>query len=344
MIQLFNIDLHISVIADVKNIFNKLYPNIQISDWSLSGHNWVFNKKPTSVEILTQNSWPNLNLDIIKQFQHKYDDILSSFDGFIVCHPNAFVFLFEKYNKPIIMVNSCRYDMPFCWNNNLFMISEFHELLKRLTQKNLLTVISNNNADYDYFKAGNPNIEPYIIPSLCLYTGVIWNKFDINNKFLLYSGNIPDHNLIVKRKSIGRFGWNDLMKFNGIIHIPYEASTMSIFEHISSGIPLFFPSKQFLKELIINNGSHFQSNYWKHHNLCPPDYLKHTQNIDFWLDNADYYNIEGYYYFDSFPDLFQKLNNFNDDLYDIRIKWIKDRYDLTLKQWNSIITSTFNIK
>ncbi|MCJ7767674.1 hypothetical protein MUP79_04735, partial [Candidatus Bathyarchaeota archaeon] len=36
----------------------------------------------------------------------------------------------------------------------------------------------------------------------------------------------------------------------GIIHMPYECSTMSIFEQYSANVPLFFPSKSFLKELV----------------------------------------------------------------------------------------------
>ena len=38
----FNIDLHISVIADLKNIFESL--GHEVESKSLSGHTWVFEK------------------------------------------------------------------------------------------------------------------------------------------------------------------------------------------------------------------------------------------------------------------------------------------------------------
>ena len=38
--KFFNIDLHISVIADIKKIFTDL--GHEVDDWSLSGHAWAF--------------------------------------------------------------------------------------------------------------------------------------------------------------------------------------------------------------------------------------------------------------------------------------------------------------
>ena len=112
----FNLDLHISVIADIKNVIHSINPSIEIVNWSLSGHTWVFNKRIDAIKYINEHTWKYLNLHMIKEFQNHYDSFLSQFDGFIVAHPNSFVLLYEKYNKPIIMVNSCRYDMPFCFN------------------------------------------------------------------------------------------------------------------------------------------------------------------------------------------------------------------------------------
>jgi hypothetical protein len=116
------------------------------------------------------------------------------------------------------------------------------------------------------------------------------------------------------------------MEFNGIIHFPYEASTMSIFEHISSEIHLFFPTKRFLSYLWKNNIVHQQVNYWKHFpNYNIPKYLEPAQDLDFWIERADYYDLEGYYYFDSFEELINMLQNFKDDLYEVRKAFIEKR-------------------
>lgn len=330
MSKFLNIDLHVSVIADVIDIFKRVNKDIHVEDWSLSGHGWVFNKSAKKLDVLSQSTWRNLNSELIKKFTERYDSVLKTFDGFIVCHPVSFVLLFEKYDKPIYIINSCRYDMPFSWNGNHGMIKELHMCLSRLQDKKLLTFISNNKADNFYFNMGashyNLPIETTIVPSLCLYTQMQWNQEKHNNRFLLYTGNIPNiSGNIVHRHQIGRYTWNSLMQFNGIIHLPYEASTMSIFEHISSNIPLFFPSKTFLIQLWSNTTTGKQMNYWSHHGTPMPEYLQSTKFDKFWVENADYYDIEGYYYFDSFDHLNKMLSNFKDVLYDVRKEFTDKR-------------------
>jgi hypothetical protein len=48
----------------------------------------------------------------------RYWAILSKYDGFIVTHTPVFARLFERFEKPVILVNSCRYDQPFMYNGN----------------------------------------------------------------------------------------------------------------------------------------------------------------------------------------------------------------------------------
>jgi len=335
--KLFNIDLHISVIADIKDICKRVCPEIEIIDWSLSGHTWVFKKSRTNVNVLSQESWKSLNLELIEKFQEEYDTFLQSMDGFIVCHPNSFALLFEKYNKPIIVINSCRYDMPYCWNKDIGMISELNNCFSRLQDKNLLTFISNNEADNKYFRMANPDIKTYIIPSLCQYTDMCWNSSKKYDKFLVYTGKIPSHELLVTRGELGQaYSWQSLMNFRGIIHIPYEASTMSIFEQVSSGIPLFFPTKSFLKELW-QTSQIKQMNYWNN----PPSYLLETKTDKFWIENADYYKIEGIYYFNSFEELFKILETFTDPLQSIRMKYIQKRNEEVYTLFKHILSRVF---
>ena len=50
---------------------------------------------------------------------HSYPAIaFADYDGFVVTHSPVLCRLFERFNKPIILVNSCRYDQPYCWNHN----------------------------------------------------------------------------------------------------------------------------------------------------------------------------------------------------------------------------------
>lgn len=337
MVKLLNIDLHISVIAEVKDIFERINTDTVIEDWTLSGHAWVMNRTPENIDIINSSSWKNMDTDLIEKFINKYDEIFKTFDGFICCYPISFAMIFERYNKPIYIINCVRYDMPFCWNNNNIMIEKLHTCLINLQNKNLLKIISNNKADDSYIKFGIPELYTTIIPSLCLYTNMRWNPNNTNNKFLLYTGSLPfENNNIVCRSSIGHFTWDSLMLFKGIIHLPYDSCSMSIFEHISSEIPLFFPTKKFLKYLWDNNLITNQMNYWKHNsNTIIPDYLKETINNNFWIENADYYDITGYYYFDSFEELNYMVSNFKDVHYDIRKEFIKERKEMALQKYES---------
>ena len=82
--RLFNLDAHISVIADVENIFTHLYPEIEITKWSVSGHTWVFDEQKDPVEVVNHQTWKQFDLEMIQQFQQRYDNFLRLFDGFIL--------------------------------------------------------------------------------------------------------------------------------------------------------------------------------------------------------------------------------------------------------------------
>jgi hypothetical protein len=327
----FNLDLHISVISDVIDILKRLDQSIEITSWNMSGHSWVLKRMPTPVEIITPPNWEDLTKERISEFQAKYHHILSTFDFFVATHPNAFAMIYEKYGKPIILVNSCRYDMPYCWTQNLDMLYEWNACLLRLQQKNLLTIFSNNKADAAYMKLALPDLNPMVVPSLCLYTGMTWAPKS-QEKFLVYSGSLPDHPLVVHRQQLGNFDWSQLMNYRGIVHFPYEISTMSVFEQVSSGIPLFFPSKNYLETMSL------QSMYWHHKASYHP---KHFDSINksFWVENADFYDFKFVYYFDSIHDLIKQLESFNETphVLEKRLEWLAERKESVLGEWKKFI-------
>ena len=62
--------------------------------------------------------------------------------------------------------------------------------------------------------------------------------------FVLYTRSKEiSHPKIIKKESLRNRSWEHLYSYRGIIHIPYNISTMSIFEQKAAGIPLFFPNK-----------------------------------------------------------------------------------------------------
>lgn len=90
---------------------------------------------------------------------------------------------------------------------------------------------------------------------------------------------------------------------------------MSLFEHYSSGVPLFLPSKRFYKELIQSNkavmSSYNTTKYWRRGQQPPA--LNATTELDWWLDRCDFYdpaNMPLIYYFDSWDALRQMAETF----------------------------------
>lgn len=317
--RFFCMDAHISVIED----FKTANPDIEVVDWCLSTHAWVMNRRQDNPNHINPTTWMNLNEEMILRFQNEYDQFLRSFDGFITGHVMAFVMIYEKYNKPILAINSCRYDLPFCITKNMGMREKFHQCLQRI--KNRLVIVSNNKGDQSYTLAGT-GIQPLYNPSLCLY---IHTKYTPTKPtFLCYSGKLPPHPLV---EYVSKpYTWSDITAYRGIIHFPYEISTMSMFEHFTAGCPLFFPSNAYLRA---NHNLQTIKEYW---GTTVPRELWTFTDLNLWIDRSDIYTLftqsPNTYYFDSIPHLFELLEGFTYKTYD------RDVYiQQTRETWNAIL-------
>lgn len=330
--RFFNLDLHQSVIEDVRYIFQRIYPEVSITNWSISDHNWVFGKKEREVQHINQETWTEINEPMIRLFQETYDTELRLYDGFIVTHTPVFAMLYEKYGKPIIIVNSCRYDQPFCWTKDIYMLGRFHECLRRLRDTNLLYIVSNNLADKHYLlrRAG---IESIHIPSLCLYVNASYEPK--KGQFVIYSGNrshiFPSHPLLVQKPGPG-YTWKQLYEFRGLVHTPYDMSTMSIFEQYWAGVPLFFPTRHLYKQLVSEDKMEFRSLYdsWGTYYL--------ESDMDACLDHADWLTLPGLYYYNSFDELIQTLETFEDVHQKKRQAYIDEAKVRIIGQWKTLLT------
>jgi hypothetical protein len=344
-ITLFNIDLHISVIEDFIFINKLINSNINIENNSISNHAHIMGKQ-LSDKYLTNNNWIGIlnNKKELQSFYEKNKMDLEKYDGFVITHTPSFILLYEKFNKPIIIINSCRYENPFM--NNLEKWKELNKVIQNMFNKKLLTIVSNNKADQKYFLMGN-GINSIHIPSLCLYTKAKYkNKI---NKFVLFDrfNIIPDNKLFIKKENLKQnYSWEELYSYKGIIHIPYEISTMSIFEQYSANVPLFFPSKNFIKKLVKEKKIKLQSKY---SNIYLPELEQPlgTNNYDFWINNADFYdknNMKHIQYFDSVQHLLNllvstntnKISKFMASHNKIREKNVKN-------EWNNIINNSIKL-
>ena len=342
--RLFNLDAHISVIADVENIFTHLYPEVEITKWSVSGHTWVFDEQKDPVEIVNHKTWKQLDLKMIQQFQQRYDNFLRLFDGFICGFPPVFSLLFEKYNKPIFMINATRYEMPFCWQKNDEMQDYFESRLHAMHQRGQLIAVSNNKADYEYLKRAT-DIESTVIPSMCRYTKASYTGS--KEDFVLFSkARLNPVEGLINYRDLGKYSWQELYSYKGIVHLPYEISTMSIFEHYSASVPLIMPTKRLLKDFwqrkrIPYNGPYAHDNYIASGRSDMDDVLGNDW-YDFWLDRADFYdqdNMPYINYYDHVSEISTLMNDLDTEMIHQQMQaHNRRRFSSALQQWQQLLS------
>jgi len=298
----FNIDCHIAVIADIKNILEGL--GHKVDHWSISGHRHLFNYPACPSPVITDANWAKINEAMCDNFYKTHKNELDKYDAFIVAYPTVFLKLYEKFNKPIIVVVPIRYDFPL--HNDLQRLLWLEDSLKN--NKNLI-LIANNEFDVHYcrhFFGGNLQL----IPSLCNYTNSYYNKkYD---ESVVFSKNFIEDENLKHQSKLGDYTYEDLYSYKSIVHFPYHNSTMSLFEQSTAGVPIVMPSLKFLLQLIQDqwpaNGVPLLSEL----TFGGVDPRRNRANFlnEQWLKTCDFYN--GTYkvnYFDSFSELKQLLKS-----------------------------------
>lgn len=298
--KFFNLDCHVSVIADIKDIFENL--GHTVDRWSLSGHRWLFNLPPCNSPVINENNWKNIDQKMVEDFYNVHKNELDNYDAFICAYPPCFLKLFEKFNKPIIVIAATRYDYPF--TNDPKRLEWLEESLNN--NKNLI-LIANNQFDKKYCELFLKKQWEWI-PSLCDYIkikhnpqktqSVVFSKFPIR-----IDGGW------VHQNSLGKYSWEDLYSYKDIIHFPYNVSTMSIFEQYQAKIPLSFPSLDLSLNLIGQGVPLFSEIVFPNQNSNRQ--AKFFINKE-WLSYSDFYNgtvISNL--FESFEDQKIKLGSSN---------------------------------
>lgn len=350
--KFFNVDCHVSVIADLKNIFENL--GHEVDSWSLSGHTWVFNQMPSNVEVIGNNQWKHLDQEMCDKFYETYKDQLSDYDGFIVTYPTPFALLYEKFNKPIIVQIPIRYEYPF--TSSSLKWKWLNDYLTDGCKSGKIILVSNNKYDQYYAKCWL-DVEIKYIPSLCEYTNSLYdckNSHWILNSRLEF--DIDGLNVLPKRTALGSgYSWKKFYQYSGLVDFPYCNSTMSIFEQYTAGFPMLFPSKDLLKELYFEYfdlGANSVLYEMSFNRICglvnssslPPIHTKDDPNdyksektIDKFLDLCDYYDKEwmpSLKHFDDFDEMVELVKlpgTFDDDNRDYRKQYVYEQWNETIR-------------
>jgi hypothetical protein len=123
--------------------------------------------------------------------------------------------------------------------------------------------------------------------------------------------------------------------------LPYDISSMSLFEQYFAGVPVFFPTKEFYKECIKNKIAQFIVRYDMLDDILGDRTVISEQEIDKWLVNADYYNFKYVNYYTSFDDCINKLRSFSDTEKDARLAHIQTVKDDVVSKWKDIFDKIF---
>jgi len=349
--KFYNIDQHVSVIADIAHIFKNL--GHQVDDDSLSGHAWVLGKPKPKIMLSdgTQLTCSGVcTQEVCDKFYEANKERLAKYDGFIANFPTEFSMLYEKFHKPIIIVNCIRYDHPNTFNP--VIRNRLNDFLKERVDAGKLYYICNNKSDQWYVEYFT-GIKGMHIPSLCEYTNAKYTG--TKNKFVIHDRSeisIPG-NLTVSlgqlRTGAWRYTWENLYSHKGIIHVPYHPGTMSIFEQYTANVPLFFPSKTYAKELFKQDKIFSDMTFYKiekksePEDINNPNSLRNPEILNKWIDTCDFYdvhNMKHVQYFESPEHLEHLLRTVNcREISSMMAEYNILRKESTYARWQEILTS-----
>lgn len=298
--KFLSIDQHISPISDLRRIFNDLGHTIH--EYSLSERARVIGRVPADIPQLNGEGWR----DVIKQKKFKefcdfYAEDFASYDAIICCYPPIFSWLYSCCNKPILIHIPIRYEYGV--DDNAVLWQEFNDYLRYGVDNGKIFLAANSLYDKHYTE-GFLNRRVEHISSYCEYTGMSYNP--VRQHFLTYSSfQVNDKSDLLYDKKLLQVGheFQEVGNHKGIVHFPYQVSTMSMFEQYCANIPMFYPTKKYLLELYKEKHPVIQQASWNKtygranlksiipstHEHDPNDY-EDLPAITHWLQYADFYS------------------------------------------------------
>lgn len=352
--KFLSIDLHISVNADIRNIFNKMGHTVE--EISMGGHPLIIGRPVGNISMLKGDNWcSTIQQRKFEEFYMIYKDQFKKYDGFICCYPPIFSMLYKYFDKPIIIQIPIRYECGADCNSELWQ--EFNEYLQKGIDNG--NILASANSIYDQkYTSSFINREIDYIPSLCQYTGMTYNP--VNEKFLYYSSfHIKDESMRMIKKTDAMHGghaWQNIADYKGCIHYPYNVSTMSIFEQYTACIPIFFPTIRYLLEMWLNKVPILDEMSWqqqqgeraksysliKFNSQYDPNNFKDFNSVRHWLKYADYYctNMKCIQHFDSQEERNQILSLDLKTLLSISEQMRehnKERKAFIIRKWESVL-------
>jgi hypothetical protein len=335
-LRLLGLDHHHAVLWDAKQILRPLGVRIDFV--------WLCDGRPSVNEALPSDMPPfRSSLDIYKR---SLREILPSdftgaihYDGVISSHSLITAAHLRHLGLPHIHINSTRFGNE--WIQDPQKHAELVETVRELFTENRLRIVHNNLGDAMYFRQYFPAVDPQLdltVPSLCesihrIRTSVpkqprflIWDTRQVllQNKspfmkelFLALKqahGDTVLSQAIMMAESQSYLPEGYLDQFTAIIHVPYNISTMSIFQQTRANIPIWVPDAELLAKLWSNPDEPNEMSWTvfapgSEAGASPLDHVRDPRVIQAWIQKADFYgnNIGNILTFSSSKDLTERL-------------------------------------
>lgn len=295
----------------------------------LSGHAWVNGEKQGTTDVVTPSNWKDIDQHMCDTFYETYKDRLAGYDAFMVGYPPAFAGLFERFNKPVICVVCTRYDYP-CEGRRDWL----NRTLERMQANRQLIPVCNNKYDLAYLNEHLPSTSWDHIPSLCGYVKHLWQR-KYEAKWRPWSRpmmRLPLDNADNEFTICQPYERYSTCNAGGVIHIPYNASIMSAFEHWAMAIPMIVPTPRLLLE-------------WRDAGTPVLGELRFPNSLpvkDEWLNLSDWYDAHNMPYVEQFDSMKEAADLMHDPDKDRRFtmqmnqRAFKSKTVRVYRQWSEI--------
>ena len=160
----FDLDLHIAVVADVQVALESR--GVSLTEWNISGHTWVFGREREPVAIVNERTAEDFGPVMIDRFQLAYGSYLTTFRGYLATHTPCFSLLYRGLGGPVLAICSTRYEWPFTHDGERW--AWLDASLAQGVDEGWLTLAANNRADADYLE-NYTGLRAAWIPSACSY-------------------------------------------------------------------------------------------------------------------------------------------------------------------------------
>lgn len=338
-IRLYGIDHHHAVLWDIKQTLRPLNAIVDFV-WLCDG------RPPVNEAIPGQDGQFKSSLDLYRApVNHPLDPVFqqrveSIYDAVVTSHSLVTAYRLREIQLPQFHINSTRFGND--WVSDPKRHTVLVETIQDMLRKKKLQVIHNNQGDSLYFHQffTPDSSRDCILPSLCdsilrhRFKPVTPMKFLIwdTRQVLLQETKSPFMKdlfraccakdsrafqsqaiLLAEHQTFLPEGYLD--DYTAVIHIPYNVSTMSIFQQVAANIPVWVPSKRLLQELWLNptecnelSWTVFSEGSEKHASFL--DQARNAEAVKCWIDAADFYDnriSECIFTFDSIQELVDRI-------------------------------------